>query len=267
MTTGRILVKSHVGDGAALVCAARGDRKGLRQLFERYSSVVLGVCQRVLGDHARSETVCAAVFLDVWKTARASSPDRPLTDSLPLLLLQRSRALALEVLSQGQHARMVSMDDTQMSMKLASSSSRMGPARASVRTTMAGLTGHQRSMLQLAYFEGLDKTQIAQRAGMTEDEVIEKVADGMRQLLPEGEAKASVVAMQVAHRAARYVLGDLNAQEAGNLEAQLTAERPEFDALRALDVAHALALYTLPIGPSVVVWDEIDANVTAQAAS
>ncbi len=250
------------------MCAARGDRKGLRQLFDRYAPVVLGVCQRILGDHARSEKVCADVFHNLWHEARAGSKSRPLTDVLPLLLLQRSRQLALVALHRDQQQRMVSMDDTQMSMKLASSSSRMGPARAKVRDTMGGMTGHQRSMLQLAYFEGLDTTRVAQRAALTVDDVLDQVADALRQLVPKGDdSEPSVVATQLAHRAARYLLQDLDAEQTKALEANLTADEPNLDAIRTLDTTHSVALYTLPIGPSMGVWADIDARIPADESA
>lgn len=267
MAKGRILVQSHVGDGAALVCAARGDRKGLRQVYDRYAPVVLGVAQRILGDHARSEKVCAEVFIDIWESTQQSSGNRPLTDVLPLLLLQLSRAHALAALHRGQPQRMVSMDDTQMSMKLASSSSRMGPARAKVRTTMADLTGRQRSMLQLAYFEGLDTTQISQRASLTVDEVLDQIVDALRPLVTTGDDEESVVVTRLAHKAARYLLQDLEPAARTALEANLTADSPEIEAIRVLDTTHAVALYTLPIGPSMAVWELIDKRTKPAAAN
>jgi len=54
---------------ALLVAIAAGERLALRQLYERTSAKLYGICMRLLGDEGEAQDVMQEVFTTVWQRA------------------------------------------------------------------------------------------------------------------------------------------------------------------------------------------------------
>src|SRR5205814_10048844 len=57
------------GDVQLVRAAAKGDGEALAGLYDRYSSVLLAVGQRILSNHREAEDLLHDVFLEVWRHA------------------------------------------------------------------------------------------------------------------------------------------------------------------------------------------------------
>ena len=155
-----MVTRPHGDDLGALRAAAAGDATGLLQLFDTYSPLLFGVAQRILGDRSLAEDVVRDVYLEIWTKAAAYQPGGC---AVHVWLLMHLRARALERL-RARTGKMVSLEDTQISYIVSEEEEReLGPARAQVQRIIDLLPPKQRSMLQLAYFEGLASAPIGDR--------------------------------------------------------------------------------------------------------
>lgn len=75
-----------------LQAVAEGDRLALRDLYERTSSKLFGVCLRILSDREEAQDVLQEVYLTVWNKADRFDPERasPITW---LATIARNRAV------------------------------------------------------------------------------------------------------------------------------------------------------------------------------
>lgn len=150
---------------AALVCRLlQKDVSAFEQLYERHSRLVYGLVLRILRQASTSEEVVQDVFLQLWRNANhydsARGPFVPW-----LLTLARNRALDQLRLKSERQRRLE--DQTQHlpsviaapEYELALDEKRRAER---VRALMASLTPQQKKAIELAYFEGLSHSEIAE---------------------------------------------------------------------------------------------------------
>jgi RNA polymerase sigma-70 factor, ECF subfamily len=162
------------GDGDALTC-----------LFDQHSHVALGLLVRMLGGHAEAEEVLQETFLQVWMQADRYDEER----SSPrgwILMLARSRALDRlrgraarrrreeEVASEGARHSLLHPEATER-LESAEQRSRIGSA-------LGQLPPEQRHCIELAFFEGLTQTQIAERLKVPLGTIKSRILLGMNKL-------------------------------------------------------------------------------------
>jgi len=159
---------SRAGDDLALLrrIAAR-EQEALGELYDRYGALLLGLATRVLGRPGEAEEVVQETFIQVWNKARSYDPTRS-SVSTWLILLGRSRAI--DRLRRRKAAERAGEALRAESPTHASSS---GPAgvlfrerRERVRDELARLPAEQREVLELAFYEGLTQSEIAERTGI-----------------------------------------------------------------------------------------------------
>jgi RNA polymerase sigma-70 factor, ECF subfamily len=145
-----------------LVSAIRsGDEQAMVQLYERYSSIVYSVALRVLGDTGAAEDILQEVFMQLWRSADVFDATR---GSLPGWLAVITRHRAIDSLRR----RRPEADITDVVVSIepdlagAAESSR---ALEKIRGTLGGMPAPQRSALEMAFFEGLTHTEIAEKTG------------------------------------------------------------------------------------------------------
>jgi RNA polymerase sigma-70 factor, ECF subfamily len=163
---------------------ASGDRDAFARLFDRHSSLVLGLLTRMLGDRAAAEEILQETFLQVWQQARRFKPElgRP---RAWIVMMARSRALD-RLRSQGARAR---REDAVYRTAPNLSAEPVGTAaletterNRSVRAALDTLPAEQRQALELAFFEGLTHTQIAERLQAPLGTVKSRILLGMGKL-------------------------------------------------------------------------------------
>ncbi len=158
-------------DDNALVDAIRGgDERALATLYDRYAPVVMGLAVRIARDSTIAESVLLETFAQAWTDARRYDARRGAVASW-LVTIARSRALDAVRASQCQ-ARLgsVSVDDAPPA-QLAAEDFASNPLRAlesserrvAVAEALGALPEPQRQAVELAFFEGLSQSEIAER--------------------------------------------------------------------------------------------------------
>jgi RNA polymerase sigma-70 factor, ECF subfamily len=139
-------------DDAQLVARiAAGDERALGSLYDAYGAVVYGLAVAITRNQEVAESVVADAFATVWREARAFDPTRR---SVFSWISSMVRALALT-------ARRPTAVAMEMGGTLLNDGSPVGAA-------LARLTAPQRAAVELAYFGGLPRAEIADRLGESE---------------------------------------------------------------------------------------------------
>jgi RNA polymerase sigma-70 factor, ECF subfamily len=142
-----------------------GDEKALDLAYERASRVVFGVGLRMLRDKAEVEEVVVDVFLQVWRKAVDFDPDRGSPTSW-LLMIARSR-----VIDRLRSNRLRRCEQTLDEFELPAlgngphENSAVKQVGRKVHAALAQLPWEQQKAIELAYFEGMSHSEIADKVG------------------------------------------------------------------------------------------------------
>jgi RNA polymerase sigma-70 factor (ECF subfamily) len=147
---------------------ALGSSAAMRALYARCSGRAWAVTLRVLGSRADAEEVLQETFLEVWRRAREFDPSRGAVETW-VTTIARTRAIDRKR-AMGTVARIAEDAAVQPPPASAtpvdpSDAAALGQDRARVAAAMSQLPPEQRSVVELAYFEGLSQREIADRTG------------------------------------------------------------------------------------------------------
>lgn len=155
---------------------AEGDRSALSDLYARHSGILLGLALRIVRERREAEDLLHDVFLEAWRAAKDFDPKRGRVRTW-LAIRMRSRALDLKKSARvsrnaGDAGLDVVVDDSVTT----------SPDHARVRAALGALGPEQRTVLELAYFEGLSCTEIAERVSIPVGTVKSRIAAGLERL-------------------------------------------------------------------------------------
>lgn len=136
---------------------AQGDQGALAELYDRFAALANGIALRVLRDVSEAEDVVQEVFVQAWRQASRYDPGR---GSPEAWLCTIARTRALDRLRRRVARREEPADGPSMGASRPATE-----AGVAVRTALSGLPPEQRHALELAYWEGLTQTEIADRLG------------------------------------------------------------------------------------------------------
>jgi len=139
-----------------------GDRTALAQLYDRYAPLLLSVARRILGDARDPEDLVHDVFLEVWKRASGYESSRA---SVRTWLLVRLRSRALDRVKSAHETRMTPQPPERF-VNLPDEERDAAPDTRALASAIGMLTADQRSVVELAYFEGLSGAEIALRVAI-----------------------------------------------------------------------------------------------------
>jgi RNA polymerase sigma-70 factor, ECF subfamily len=146
----------------ALVTAIRSaDQGAMAALYDRYSSIVYAVALRVLQDTGAAEDVLQDIFMQLWRNPGAFDASR---GNMAAWLAVIARHRAIDALRRRRPE--TDIDDVFVSVEtdMASEADR-SRAMDKVRGALETMPTPQRSALEMAYFEGLTHTEIAEKTG------------------------------------------------------------------------------------------------------
>jgi RNA polymerase sigma-70 factor, ECF subfamily len=152
---------STEGDSYLLARVERGDEAAMTSLFERYAKLVYSVALRVLRDPATAEDVLQEIFMRVWRHPESFSATR---GSLGGWLAVVARNRAIDCLRRRRPTDPVEEVTLASTCNLGNETERnlmMEKARAVV----GQLPREQRKTLEMAFFDGLTHTEIAEMTG------------------------------------------------------------------------------------------------------
>jgi RNA polymerase sigma-70 factor (ECF subfamily) len=182
-------VSSAPADRELIAQAAAGDERAIGQLYDRYATVLYTVAYRITGQRADAEEIVIESFAQAWREAGRFEPGRGSVAGW-LTMIARSRALDL-VRARARRERIIeSAAAERPDAPLAMGSWRGDPADALERTerrrriqaALEELSPPQRQAIELAFFEGLSQSEIAERLNEPLGTIKTRVRLGMQKL-------------------------------------------------------------------------------------
>ena len=161
--------------------AAR-DATALSTLYDRHAAAVMGVGVRILRDRAEADEMTGDVFIELWNRAERFDPSRghPLAYLLGLARSRaidrlRSRARRNRVfVAQGEHEAAAPGDPFRDSAN--------AQMRSFLDRALSALHPGQRRALELAYFDGMSHSEVADATGEPLGTVKTRIRQGLLRL-------------------------------------------------------------------------------------
>jgi len=162
-------------DEALLSAVAEGNQDAMGAVFDRYSRIVYCIALRVLREPSLAEDVMQEVLLQVWKRPQSFVAQR---GNLAAWLSVVARNRAIDVLRKRSPldplGELPLPDPHDMALE-----SEQNWMLDKVRTVLGTLPAEQQGPLELAYFEGLSHTEIAERTGSPLGTVKTRIRTGL----------------------------------------------------------------------------------------
>jgi RNA polymerase sigma-70 factor, ECF subfamily len=154
------------GDDDLLVRLQRREPQALADLYDRYGGMVFRLIVRMVRDGGIAEDLVQETFLRAWNRAAGLDPERGAAGPW-LLAVARNRAIDY-LRAHGRRANnTVELNETEhpgLFVRFPDEALNLDMARK-VNHALEGLTAQQREAIELAYFEGMSQTEIAERMG------------------------------------------------------------------------------------------------------
>lgn len=185
------LVPGGLSDEVLAVQAARGSSAALEALYDRYASIVLGLTIKIVGDRTAAEDVLQETFWKVWKSADTYQPER---GSFASWLFRIARNLAIDAYRRRSTRPQVLPDandnesvleqvpDPEMNV---AEEAQLKIQNKRIHVALASLPGVQRQVIELAYFYGMTRQEIAAATGEALGTIHTRARLGLRKLREE----------------------------------------------------------------------------------
>ena len=162
---------------------ANQDRDAFSQLYDRFSSLVFSLAMRMLRARSDAEDLLQEVFVQVWRQARNYSTERGSPEAW-IVNIARSRAIDKIRSIRRMEKSFVLTDDPARaeSSDNVESSAAESEARMAMNSALANLPDTQRKVLELAYFDGLTQTEIANRLAEPLGTIKTRMRSGIQRL-------------------------------------------------------------------------------------
>jgi RNA polymerase sigma-70 factor (ECF subfamily) len=163
--------REQLSDEILIARVASGDRSALETLYDRHAARVLGISFKVIGERAAAEDVLQEAFWRVWQSAATYQSQRGTFTSW---LFRIARNLAIDVYRRN-NARpqnvTETVDDDPVLDRLpdpdmdVSEQAQVNFQARQVRNALRSLPPEQRQVLEMAYFYGMTRQEIAEATG------------------------------------------------------------------------------------------------------
>lgn len=163
---------------------AAGDAPSLMALYDRYNRLAFGLAYRILQQPAIAEEAVQDAFLLAWNRASSFDTSRGSNVRGWLMTIVHNRSIDIRRRDIDRKPSQVPLDDVEQ--RLASPDAwrdvSTGITQTVMRNAVAALPADQRRTIELAYFEGLSQTEIADRESAPLGTVKGRMRLGIRKL-------------------------------------------------------------------------------------
>ena len=153
----------RASDAALIARMVQRDEAALEALYDRYAGLLSSVLNRILRDTQAAEEILQDIFYQLWRTASQFDASR---GSLPgwLMVIARNRAISRLRQHNPAAGEELFENTVVLPMNLESAVAQK-ELMGRVKGAIGALPTEQRAAVELAYFEGLTHTEIAERTG------------------------------------------------------------------------------------------------------
>jgi RNA polymerase sigma-70 factor, ECF subfamily len=148
-------------DANLLSMVERGDEYAMASLYDRYSKIVYSVALRVLRDPASAEDVLQEIFMQIWRNPEGFVATR---GSLGGWLAVVARNRSIDALRRRRPTEQVEEIALASPYNLADEAER-NSMMEKARSVIHQLPSEQRKTLEMAFFDGLTHSEIAEMTG------------------------------------------------------------------------------------------------------
>jgi RNA polymerase sigma-70 factor (ECF subfamily) len=172
------------GEGAELIRRmAGGDRDAFAAFYDGYASLAFGVIRRIVKDATTAEDVLQDVFWELWQ---AAADYDPLRGSPEAWVVTRARSRGIDRTRAVRRRNDMVLTGLRETTIAAADAGDNPVTRAEQRGLLGGALGelphNQREVIELAYFEGLTQTEIAERTAQPLGTVKTRMRLGLERL-------------------------------------------------------------------------------------
>ena len=156
-------------DDQLMGCLKAGNNDALAVLFDRYQKLVLSIALKIVRDPGEAEDVTQTVFLDIYRAVAQFDPGKGNTK---VWLMQYAYHRAI---NRRQHLNVrefytsTELEEEALETRPVNAHATFGLSSAEtkelVRQGMAALSDTQKSVIEMACYEGLSMREIADRTG------------------------------------------------------------------------------------------------------
>ena len=194
MYTDNKLLSGQLSDDEILIArVSQGDLTALETLYDRYAATVLGISLKIIGERATAEDVLQETFWRVWQSAVTYQSQR---GSFTGWLFRIARNLAIDAYRRRSVrpqaiTEMANVDpildqipDPDIDVPEQAQSNLKAQQ---VRNALTGLPREQRQVIEMAYFYGMTRQEIAKATGEALGTVHTRARLGLQKLRKELE--------------------------------------------------------------------------------
>ena len=157
-------IRTPAGDPDLVARLQRRDPQALAELYDRYGRLVYALILRVVRDRGVAEDLVQETFLRVWNRVHGFDAEKGAIGPW-LLAVARNRAIDYLRSASGRERNAVEFEETDhpsLYVDMEQDILTSDKARV-VKQAMEKLSPQQRQVIELAYFEGLSQTEMAER--------------------------------------------------------------------------------------------------------
>ena len=180
---GGLQTDDRVTDRETVQRMAEGGAEALAAVYDRHVRVLFGLAMRVLQDQGDAEHVVQEVFSQAWTQAKRYDATRESVESWLLTIARtraidrlRSRRARPDSAPLPHETAVIELPDPALGAECAVLSAE---SRAGLRAAVTALPLMQRVAIELAYFEGLTQTQIAEQLEQPMSAVRTRIRTGL----------------------------------------------------------------------------------------
>lgn len=172
-------------DDELMVYVAAGNGDALAVLFDRYHRLVMSIALRIISDPGEAEDIVQNIFLEIFQAAAQFDPARGSTKTWVLQYAYHRSINRRQQLNVRHFYNQIDIEDAETLISppgsLLNRFSR-DEVRHLLRQGLARLGGRQRKVLELASYEGLSMSEIADKTGESLTNVRHDYYRGLKKL-------------------------------------------------------------------------------------